>query len=96
MAAHGARRLMDMTANAASVIGIELLAATQGCDFHAPLRSSERLESVRSLLRAKVPHLEDDRHMHPDMEASIALVRSGAIITAAGRDALPSISKDAA
>jgi histidine ammonia-lyase len=32
MAAHGARRLMRMTENAAAVLGIELLAAAQGCD----------------------------------------------------------------
>ena len=41
MAAHGSRRLLAMAANAAEVIGIEALAAAQGCDFHAPLRSSE-------------------------------------------------------
>ena len=54
MAAHGARRLLEMTSNAAGVIGIELLAAAQGCDFHAPLTSSAPLESVRALLRAQV------------------------------------------
>ena len=37
MAAHGARRLMAMAENLAGVIGIEYLAAVQGCDFHAPL-----------------------------------------------------------
>src|SRR5207244_13181928 len=41
MAAHGSRRLLDMTANATAVIGIELLAAAQGCEFHAPLASSD-------------------------------------------------------
>ena len=61
MAAHGARRLLAMAGNAANVVAIELLAAAQGCDFHAPLRSSEPLERVRALLRARVPHLEDDR-----------------------------------
>src|SRR6185295_13166817 len=40
MAAHGARRLMEMTDNCRSIIGIELLAAAQGCDFHHPLLSS--------------------------------------------------------
>ena len=63
MAAHGARRLLPMAENAADVIGIELLAAAQGCDFHAPLRSSAALERARALLRAKVPHLDDDRHL---------------------------------
>ena len=40
MAAHGARRLIAMAENAANVVGIELLAAAQGIDFHRPLRSS--------------------------------------------------------
>ena len=51
MAAHGARRLPEMAANVGHVIGIELLAAAQACDFHAPLASSAALETVRSLLR---------------------------------------------
>jgi histidine ammonia-lyase len=83
MAAHGARRLLEMARNADAVIAIELLAAAQGCDFHAPLASSTSLEAVRSLLRAQVPHLSDDRHFHPDMQAAEALVRSGAVAAAA-------------
>jgi histidine ammonia-lyase len=77
MAAHGARRLLPMVENATVVIGIELLAAAQGCDFHAPLTSSPPLEAVRALLRAKVPHLSDDRHFHPDIALAVDLVRSG-------------------
>jgi histidine ammonia-lyase len=84
MAAHGARRLAEMVANAEGVIGIELLAAAQGCDFHRPLASSGALERVRARLRAQVPHLEEDRHFHPDMEMANALVRSGAVVGAAG------------
>ncbi|SFF98641.1 histidine ammonia-lyase [Novosphingobium sp. CF614] len=84
MAAHGARRLLDMAGNAMAVIGIELLAGAQGCDFHAPLTSSGPLDAVRARLRAQVPHLEEDRHFHPDMEKANALVRSGAIVEAAG------------
>ncbi|RUY45490.1 histidine ammonia-lyase, partial [Mesorhizobium sp. M7A.F.Ca.CA.002.07.1.1] len=64
----------------------------QGCDFHAPLASSDALEAVRRLVRAEVPHLDNDRHFHPDMEKAIAMVRSGAAIEAAGGVALPSIS----
>ena len=79
MAAHGARRLLEMARNADAVVAIELLAAAQGCDFHAPLKSSAALEAVRALLRAQVPHLSDDRHFHPDMQAAEALVRSGAV-----------------
>lgn len=84
MAAHGARRLLEMAENARAVIGIELLAAAQGCDFHAGLQSSAALESARTVLRRAVPTLDHDRHFHPDMEAANALVRSGTLIEAIG------------
>ena len=91
MATHGARRLLGMARNAADVIGIELLAAAQGCDFHAPLRSSAPLERAKALLRAGVPALDDDRHFAPDMAAATALVRSGALVEAAGVEGLPGV-----
>lgn len=91
MAAHGARRLLDMAANAVTVIGIELLAAGQGCDFQSGLTSSGALEQVRRRLRTVVPMLDHDRHFHPDMEAAAALVREGAVVAAAGI-ALPGIA----
>ena len=90
MAAHGARRLLPMAENASAVIGIELLAAAQGCDFHAPLQSSAPLEALRRLIRSEVPHLDQDRHFHPDMESAIALVRSGRVVDAAGLE-LPGV-----
>jgi len=84
MAAHAARRLLPMAENVAGIVGIELLCAAQGCDFHAPLQSSPPLEAVRRLLRAEVAHLDEDRHFHPDIAKAIALVRSGAVAAAAG------------
>jgi histidine ammonia-lyase len=90
MAAHGSRRLLDMAANASAIVGIELLAAAQGCEFHAPLRSSECLEAARARLRREVPPLDHDRHFHPDMEAANAIVRSGELIRAAGTE-LPGV-----
>ena len=91
MAAHGARRLLAMAANAANVIGIEALAAAQGCDFHAPLASSATLEAARAAIRAEVPTLADDRHFAPDMEKATALVTSGALVAASGA-ALPDVA----
>jgi len=89
MAAHAARRLIEMADNCGTVIGIELLVAAQGCDFHAPLKSSPSLEAVRALLRREVPHLDEDRSLHPDQQAATRMIRSGAVVEAAGR-ALPS------
>ena len=84
MAAHGARRLIEMAANIDAVLGIELLAGVQGCDFHAPMLSSEPVEHVRRLLRERVPMLTDDRHMAPDMAIATELVRSKRLLVAVG------------
>ena len=91
MAAHGARRLLAMADNASAVIGIELMVAAQGCDFHRPLTSSPALEAVRAVLREQVPPLTDDRYLHPDMAAAIALVRGGEVQAAIGDIALPGV-----
>lgn len=93
MATHGARRLVPMAENAANVIGIELLAAAQGCDFHAPLASSNPLEAVRALLRKHIPHLDNDRYFAPDMAHATRLVRAGKLASAARTD-LPSIIQE--
>jgi histidine ammonia-lyase len=91
MAAHGARRLGRMAENAANVIGIELIAAAQGCDFHAPLKSSARLECVRELIRASIPWLANDRYLAPDIATATDLVSSGALLACAGADDLPDL-----
>jgi histidine ammonia-lyase len=95
MAAHGARRLIGMAENVAAVVAIELLAAAQGCDFHRPLPSSAALEAVRRRLREVVPHLDDDRHLHPDIQSAIRLVNTGAVILAAGAVTLPGLETKA-
>jgi histidine ammonia-lyase len=83
MSAHGARRLAAMAENAANVVAIELIAAAQGCDFHAPLASSAPLEQVRARLRERVASLDQDRYLAPDIAAAADLVRSGALVAAA-------------
>jgi histidine ammonia-lyase len=77
MAAHGARRLLGMTRNLESVLSIELLAAAQGCDFHAPLKSSVELERVRTRLRQDVPPLDHDRYFAPDIAAAAEILAAG-------------------
>jgi histidine ammonia-lyase len=91
MAAHGARRLLAMADNTRAIIAIELLTAAQGCDFHRPLESSAPLETARAALRAVVPPLEEDRHLHPDLAAAIALVRDGAILPSTAELLLPGV-----
>ncbi|HYK24865.1 MAG TPA: histidine ammonia-lyase [Steroidobacteraceae bacterium] len=91
MSAHGARRLLSMTANAGAIIGIELMTAAQGCDFHAPIRSSEALEAVRALVRSRIAPLASDRYLHADLDEAVSLVASGAVVRAVHGIALPSV-----
>jgi histidine ammonia-lyase len=77
MATHAARRLGPMVDNAACVVGIELLAAAQGIDFHRPARSSAMLESVHAQIRGEVAHYVSDRFFAPDIDAAKSWVRSG-------------------
>ena len=50
MATFAGRRLEQMAQNTAAIIGIELLAAAQGVDFHAPLQTSPALAAAPSAL----------------------------------------------
>lgn len=89
MATFAARRLGDMAANTATIVGIELLAACQGIDFHRPLETSVPLVAARALLRAEVPFYDADRYFAPDIAAASRLVTSGAL-TALCAELLPS------
>ncbi len=79
MATFAGRRLDDMANNTAVIIGIELMAAAQGIDFHHPLKSSAPLEQVFAALRKDVPFFDVDRFMAPDIEAAKQLVLRGAL-----------------
>jgi len=83
MAAHGAVRLGRMVANLDRILGVELLCASQGIEFRAPLQTSAPLAAVLAQLRQTVPSLADDRYMAPDLERAAELVRSGALQDAA-------------
>jgi histidine ammonia-lyase len=78
MATFAARRLSDMAANSAGIVAIELLAACQGIDFRAPLKTSRRLQEVHALVRSKVAFYDHDRYFAPDIGAIQSLVESGA------------------
>ncbi len=77
MATHAARRLGTMIDNAAAIVGIELLAAAQGIDFHRPARSSAAIEEVLAAVRSEVAFYAADRYFSPDIEAAKRWVKSG-------------------
>jgi histidine ammonia-lyase len=75
MATHGARRLLEMTANALKIVAIEFLSACQGIDLRAPLKTSPRLAAAHGALRLKVPFATSDRLLALDIEEAISTVR---------------------
>ncbi|WP_317205416.1 histidine ammonia-lyase [Janthinobacterium sp.] len=77
MATYAGRRLDDMAHNTAVIVGIELLAAAQGIDFHRPLKTSPHLEHVHQQLRQKVAFFDADRFFAPDIEAAKQMVVQG-------------------
>ncbi len=79
MATHAARRLFEMNANLTNIIGIEWLIAAQGIELRAPLQTNQILHSAIELLRSRVPSLQQDRYMSPDIKTASKLVSSGSL-----------------
>jgi histidine ammonia-lyase len=77
MATAAALRLSEMAGNLATILGIEIMAACQGIEFHRPLRSSAPLEAAFAALREVVAPWDQDRAMAPDIEAAKRLVERG-------------------
>jgi histidine ammonia-lyase len=77
MATYAARRLGEMASNATGIVAIELLAACQGLDYLAPLKTSPALLTAHDAVRAKVSHLDRDRELAPDIAAATELIQSG-------------------
>jgi histidine ammonia-lyase len=91
MACHGARRLLQMTDNLATIIGIEALTAAQGVELRSPLTTSPELQKVIATIRSAVPSLEEDRYMANDLKAATDLVTSGALAASVSSDILPAL-----
>jgi histidine ammonia-lyase len=92
MATFAARRLSEMADNTAGVVAIELLAACQGVDFRAPLKTSPLLEEAKGLVRGAVPFYDQDRYFAPDIQKAQELVQSGTFNYLVDPDLLPSFT----
>lgn len=74
-----ARRVVE---NLTTVLGIETLTAAQAIDFH-PYEAGVGVEAAQSLVRDRVPELDGDRTLAPDIQAIRSLVQSGELLGAA-------------
>jgi histidine ammonia-lyase len=79
MAPIAARKAVTIARNAAGVVAVELIAAAQGVDFHAPLKTSPGLQKVHAAVRARSSHFTGDRYWAKDMAALQEAVLAGEI-----------------
>lgn len=69
MSCHAARRLHDMNDNLAGIVAIEAMAAAQGVEFRAPLKTSKPLQSAIAAVRERCATMTDDRILSGDIDA---------------------------
>lgn len=81
MATSAARRLHAMNDNTATILAIELLAASQGVEFYKPLKSSQLLEEVHQRLRSYVAPYDSDRFFAPDIDLVKEKISAGEFTT---------------
>jgi histidine ammonia-lyase len=82
MAYFAARKAYQVAKKLQYILAIELMVAVQGLDLLKPLRPSSASQAVYNLIREKVPVLEDDGYIYPDIEYIFQLIRKGSIIDA--------------
>ena len=76
IAARDCRRVLDLTE---TVAAIALLAACQALDLRANESTSPRACALRDALRKEVPMVREDRRQDFDIDAVLALYRTGAL-----------------
>jgi histidine ammonia-lyase len=79
MAPIAARKAAQLAQNSAGVIAVELIAAGQGIDYHAPLNTSTKLQAVHANIRELTPRFTSDRYWADEMAAVQRSVLSGQI-----------------
>jgi histidine ammonia-lyase len=75
----GALKLRTIIANVARILAIELLAACQGLDLLAPLRSGRMAQRVQALVRKVARPMTSDRPLYGDIARATELVLSGEV-----------------
>ncbi len=73
-AAMRTRRSVDLCHK---VVAVEMVCAAQAVEMRAPLRPGAATAAILGSLRGRVPHLDDDRPLAPDLEAAQGWLSEG-------------------
>jgi len=82
MGALAALKAREVAERASHVIAIELVCASQGLEFHRPLRTTAALERALEQVRALVPRLEEDRSLAGELGDLAEALRTGVLVFA--------------
>jgi len=76
------RKCREVLKNVAAVISVQLLCGAQALDFRKPKRPGKGVLAAYEVIRRRVPFMEHDRPLYPDIEQVLELVRSQEILDA--------------
>lgn len=86
MGAFSAKKGLTILNNVTRVIAIEMLNASQGIDFRAPLKPGLGTSAAYKAFRTEVPFYAKDQYMQPLMLKSLKLVIDGTLIDAVEKE----------
>ncbi len=78
-----ARKLRRSVDGLTRVLAVEVLTGARALDLRRPLEPSSATGAVVDLLRRTIPGPGPDRHLSPEIEHTVELVGSGAVVRAA-------------
>jgi len=76
---HSALRARQVATNVETILALEALGAAQGIDLLAPLKPARLTGAAHAAIREKVPTLDHDRVLEPEIRTAVALIRSGTL-----------------
>ena len=76
------RKCTEILKNVRTVLAIEMMSAAQAFEFHKGRRPGKGTAVAYDLIRTKVPRLQDDRVLYPDIEAIRQMVEDCSILDA--------------
>jgi len=90
MGSISAHKLWQILKNVQAVLAIEFMVAAQGIDYSRvhpktgkTMRAGKGVQAAYNHIRNHITHLDSDRVLHDDIQASLELLQSGGIIHAA-------------
>ncbi len=77
MAMGAALKLDQIVLNVEGILAVELIAAAQGVEFHAPLKPGKGVARAMATLRSEIPPLEADRSLSKELGKVSEMIREG-------------------